>query len=283
MPRINRTLLLAGALSLLAPPMEAQIIRGTVVDAEVTVQTDGSEAKIPITGAEVELLTGGRMEGTRTLTDSMGLFQLSGLGVGVYRLRVSHPAYLPYETGNIEVGREEAVSVEIRLGRVVIPLEPLVVVARTNPTMAGFLERRNTGGFGTFLTREEIEARGTTRATDLLRGLPGIRIKFVRWGVGPTIEMQGSFGPCEPTIFVDGVHTPQLSGSALDDFLLVDRIDGVEVYSSFSSAPAQYLSGICGSILFWTRLGGNEGGEPWGWKRVLVGFGLAFGLILLFH
>ena len=280
MPGEYRTLLLMGVMSLLAPPVEAQTIRGVVVDAGVTVQSGGIETNLPIAGAEVVLLPGGRREGTRTLTDSLGSFRFSLPGGGRYRLSVSHPAFYPYETEGLEVGREEAVSVEIRLGRNVLPLDPLVVVARTNTTLAGFHERRTTGGFGTYLTREEIQARGTTRTTDLLRGLPGIRIQFVRWGVGPTIEMQSSFGPCEPTIFVDGVQAPQLSSSSLNDFLLVDLIEGVEVYSSFSSAPAQYTSGICGSILFWTRRGGREGGEPWSWKRVLLGIGAAAGLIL---
>ncbi|MCJ7627800.1 MAG: Plug and carboxypeptidase regulatory-like domain-containing protein [Longimicrobiales bacterium] len=280
MPRKYRTLILAGLLTLSAPPAGAQVVRGTVVEAEVGVSAEGVETDRPIAGAQVELLTGRGGEETWAVTDSLGSFHLSAPRGGAFRLRVSHPEYLTYEAESIEVGEAETVSIEIRLGRNVIPLEPLVVRARTNNTMAAFHERRTTGAFATFLTREEIDARAAGRATDLLRGLPGVRISFERWGVGPKIEMQGGFGVCEPTIFVDGVRAPQSTESSLDDYLSPERIEGVEVYSSFSTVPTQFLSGMCGVILFWTRPGGREGGEPWGWKRMLLGFGIAVGLIL---
>jgi hypothetical protein len=276
----TQTLLLAGLVTLSASQGEAQVIRGTVLDAEVRLAAGVTETNIPIAQAEVELMTQEGGVGTRALTDSLGSFRLSAPRPGAYRLRVRHPAYLTYDGERIDVGPEEIVDVEIRLGRNVIPLEPLVVRARTNGTLAGFHERRTRGGLATFLTREEIDARAAGRTTDLLRGLPGVRLDFVRWGVGPTIEMQGGFGPCQPTIYVDGVKAPESAGSSLDDFLSPERIEGVEVYSSFSTVPAQYHSGMCGVILFWTRRGDREGGEPWGWKRVLLGLGIAVGLIL---
>jgi hypothetical protein len=79
---------------------------------------------------------------------------------------------------------------------------------------------------------------------------------------------------------VDGLPAPQTAGSNLNDYLTPERIEGVEVFSSFSSVPVQFHSGMCGVILFWTRRGGREGGEPWDWKRMLLGFGIAVGLIL---
>jgi hypothetical protein len=66
----------------------------------------------------------------------------------------------------------------------------------------------------------------------------------------------------------------------LDDFLTPERIEGVEVYTSFSTAPAEFIYGTCGVILFWTRPGGREGGDPWSWRKVLIGLGVAVGLIL---
>ena len=249
------------------------------MDADVRVPMGGVETEMPIPGAEVELVTGEEGEGIWALTDSLGMFRISAPRAGAFRIRVNHPAYVPYEAESVEVGQGETVSIQIRLGRNVIPLEPLVVRARTTPSIAGFHQRRTRGAFGTFITREEVEARAASQTTDLLRGLPGVRINFQRWGVGPSIEMQNGFGSCEPTIYVDGVRAPQSDQSSLNDFLVPERIEGVEVYSSSTSAPAQYTSGMCGVILFWTRRGAREGGEPWGWKRVLIGLGLAVGLL----
>ena len=268
-------------LASVVPAAEAQVIQGIVVEAEAGPTPAGMAARAPVAGATVELLTeGGGGGGPGTTTDSLGRFSLRVPGAGRYGLRVSHPGHRPFQTDSVEVGRGETVSVEVRLGRNVIPLEPLVVTARIPADITGFHRRRLGGGFGTFMTREEIEARAPGRTTELLRGMPGVTIRFERWGVGPTIEMRGGFGTCEPAIFVDGVLAPQYRGSRLDDFLTPDRIEGVEVYSSFSAAPVQYLAGTCGVILFWTRRGDRGNGEPWHWKRVLIGLGAAVALIL---
>lgn len=216
------------------------------------------------------------------MTDSLGRFTLPVPGPGTYGFRVRHPSYVPYDAENVEVGAEETVVVVVRLGRNVIPLDPLIVTARVRSDATGFEGRRAGGGFGTFLTREEIEARAAGRTTDLLRGLPGVTVRFVRWGVGPAIEMRDGFGRCEPAIYVDGILAPQTQGSRVDDFLTPDRIEGVEVYTSFSTAPVQYIMGTCGVILFWTRRGERGEGEPWHWKRVIIGLGAAVALILWF-
>ncbi|MGD8277912.1 MAG: carboxypeptidase regulatory-like domain-containing protein [Gemmatimonadota bacterium] len=255
------------------------MIEGVVVEADAGRPTDVAEAVAPIAGAEVDLLSGRtRLRGTTT--DSLGRFRLQVPVAGRYRLRVRHPTYVPYEADSVVVGNGETVSLEIRMGRNVIPLEPLVVTARIRADMTGFQARMQGAGHGTFITRADIEARGTTRTTDLLRGVAGVTIDFQRWGVSPAILMRSGLGTCEAAIFVDGVLAPQYRGSRLDDFLTPDRIEGVEIYSSFSAAPVQYISGTCGVILFWTRRGNREGGEPWHWKRVLIGAGAAIALIL---
>lgn len=275
MPILLSAFFLSSALS-----AKAQVIRGVVVEADAAVDTEAEFLSSPVPRAEVELLVDENRSGIRTETDSAGFFQLRAPEAGTFRLGVEHPAYLSYQSEPFEIGADEAVVLEVRLGRNVIPLEPLIVTARINSTLADFHSRRTRGGFATFLTREEVEARAAGRTTDLLRGLPGIRIDFQRWGVGPAIEMQGGFGSCEPTIFIDGVEAPQSTSNSLNDFLSPDRIEGVEVYTSHATVPAQFRSGMCGVILFWTRRGGREGGDPWSWRRMLLGFGAAVGLIL---
>ncbi len=265
---------------LVALPASGQIIGGVVVADEDQASPAGTEIRLPVAGAEVELLADGGRTARRAVTDSLGAFSFSELPAGRFGLRVSHADYLPFEAGDIDVRQEEAVSVEIRLAKEAVPLQPLIVTARVNAALAGFHERRTGSAFGTYLTREEVEARGAGFTTDLLRGLPGIRLKFVRWGVGPAIAMQGGFGVCEPTIFVDGVQLSASAGGSLNDFLTPARIEGVEVYSSISTVPAQFHTGTCGVILFWTQRGERGDGKPWGWLRMLLGVGVATGLML---
>ncbi len=286
MPRNRRFGPLLGLVALPAlavggsPQAGAQVLRGTVVEVEAPTPPAGPKAGAPVVGAEVALLGGdGRAEAT-ALTDSLGAFVLAAPRGGSYGLRVTHPAYRPHEARGVEVGTGETVVIEVRLSRSAIPLEPLVVTARMGSALTGFEGRRLGGGLGTYLTREDIDARAASKTTDLLRGIPGVSIEFERWGVGSRIEMRNAFGNCEPAVFADGIRLPLRTGSRLDDVLTPERIEAVEVYTSLSGAPAQYISGHCGVILLWTRRGDREGGEPWHWKRVLLGLGVAVGLIL---
>lgn len=263
------------ALLLGATPVRGQVARGVVLSDE-----SSGTVRIPVEGAQVDLIGPTGDEVDTTTTDSLGVFVFAGLAPGIFGLRVSHVAYRPVETAPFEVGATEAVALEVRLGREAIPLEPLVVTARVSSTLADFHRRRGGAGHGTYLTRSDIETRGAGYTTDLLRGMPGIRLDFVRWGTGPRVEMQSGFGPCEPGIFVDGAEMAGSAAGSLNDFLTPDRIEGVEVYSSLSTVPAQFRVENCGAILFWTRRGDRGEGKPWSWWRLLVGVGSAVGLVL---
>ena len=110
MPRALCVLLLSGILALGAVPAAAQVVRGTVVDNEVTEVVGGVEIHVPVVGAEVELVVeGGGV--VRTVTDSSGVFLLSAPGPGTFGLRVRHPAYLEYEARGIGVAQDEDTSV----------------------------------------------------------------------------------------------------------------------------------------------------------------------------
>jgi hypothetical protein len=262
---------LSGIIALSTPlGASAQVIRGTIVEAE---------ARTPVTDATVELVSSaGR---AATTSDSAGAFMLTLPHGGRYGLRVRHVGFLSYETDSVRVGVGETVHVAIQLGRSVIPLAPLVVTARSEDRLAGF-EARRTFGSGRFLTRADIEARGAAATTDLLRGMPGVTIAPVaRRPSKSLIVMQSSLGRCRAAVWVDGVQVEQFPESTADDVLVPSSIEAVEVYSSFSTAPAQYVSGACGVVMFWTRRGGTDEGAPWRWKRLLAGVGAALLIVLL--
>lgn len=261
-------------MALLAGPASAQQVRGTVVAEGVA----GERA--PVEGARLELRDAVGEVLQEATSDSLGVFEFGGVPPGTLVLHVAHGGYLPFRTEPFALGDGESISLEVRLGREAIPLEPLVVTARVSASVGDFHRRRRGGGFGTYIDRDEVRARAASAATDLLRGVPGVRLHFVRWGVSPAIEMQGGFGPCQPGIFVDGLRMSGAAARNLNDYLTPERVEGVEVYASISTVPAQFQSGTCGVILFWTERGERGDGRPWSWWRTLIGAGTAIGLLL---
>lgn len=249
----------------------AQAVSGVVVD---------EQSRTAVAGAEVELLPERQRDGALARTDSTGRFVLAAPRAGTYRLQVRHAAYVTYQVDSVTIGIGEVVSLEIRMGREAVPIEPLVVTARrTAMYMTGFEDRRRMG-FGRFLTREDFDVHASTRVTDLLRNLQGLSFRSAG-GAGSMIYMRGGTGLCQPAIWLDGVQVRQYPGNTMDDILTPDIIEAVEMYTSVASAPTQYVSGPCGVLMLWTRRGSGAGGQPWQWKKLLLGLGAAAGLLLL--
>lgn len=263
-------IVILATLARMPSPADAQAIRGAVIDA-------GTRA--PVASAELEVMTRGQGEAVRAVTDSLGRFAIVLARGDAYRLRVSHLSYVTYQLDSIQVGTGEVVTLEVRLGQAAIPLEPVIVTGRRVVRMEGFDERRR-AGFGRFLTRDEIDVYAATRTTNLLQNFQGLRIRPIGRS-GSMVLMSGAAGLCQPAIWLDGVQVRQYAGSTLDDILTPASIEAVEVYTSYASAPTQYISGQCGVILFWTRRGSNLEGSPWQWKKVLAGAGAAILVILL--
>lgn len=269
-------LLLAGlAPFLITLPLDAQRLVGHVVE---------EDADRAISSAAIVILNAEGREERSTTSDDSGWFQFAMAAPGPYTIRITHIAYTSYTSEGIELGRGETVEIRVRLGTNVIPLEPLVVTARSASTgrLAEYHRRLEKNAFGRFIVREEIERRPGARVTDLLRTQPGVTIETMRRGPFERnlIAMRGGIGGCLPATYIDGVRVRQSSEAPIDDLLSPDILEGVEIYTVGATAPAQYqATGTCGVVLFWTRQG--ESGRPFSWKRLLIGAG-AVGLALFF-
>jgi hypothetical protein len=262
----------AAALAGVPARVHAQVVRGQVIEAST---------KTAVRGATLELRDARGRSVSRVVSDSLGLFLLTVLNAGTYTLNTTHPAYFPHPADTLEMGPAESLTIEVRLDPAVIPLQPLVVTARARGWLEGFERRRRTGGFGRFLTRKDIDARQASMSTDLLRGIPGVVLTPQRRGP-PLLQMRGTRGLCMPAIWIDGIHIPHYAGgTTIDDALSPQTLDGVEIYNSVSSAPIEYRTGTCGVVLFWTRRGANEEGEPLQWKKVLFGISAAAVIVFL--
>jgi hypothetical protein len=249
--------LAAAALFVLPASAQAQSLRGTVVD-------DTTEE--PVAGAMVTLFVRD-FPLVHSRTDSAGAFLAIPGRAGPFIVRVTHPHYTPIDSLELSAHNGELVTVAIRLGRTVVPLEPLVVTARSESRLGGFEERRRNARFGTFIERSQIQLRPGARTTDLLRAIPSVYVDVPGRGVenpratvsefaprSARLSMRSTVGTCEPAIYLDGVRVQQFEDSSVDDFLRPDMIEGIEIYPAAAGAPSEFSDPTgCGSIVFWSR------------------------------
>lgn len=248
----------------------AQAISGIVVE---------DSTRIPLAGATVSVLRAGAgRAASSVLSDSAGGFRLALERAGAFIVRVSHPSYRPFDSDTIRVQSGEVVTLELRLAREAVALEPLVVTARVDRRLAAFHERARRAGFGRFLTRSDIEQRGATGPVALVRGMPGVRVAYVPACPGcaeeEVIFLRGAVDGCIPTVLIDGMAVRQDATFPLKALLNPNDLEGVEVYTEPGTIPPALggFGGSCGLVAFWTR--SPEGGKLT-WKRVAVAIALA--------
>lgn len=247
------------------------LIGGAVpVAGQVTVtgvvREDGTQRSLP--GVAV-LIEGTKREVT---TDHAGRYRLDApagnrvalfraIGLRPYRLRL-HLIKGDSVTADVVMVREQAAQ----------QLDPVVTTAHpTAPRGIGveaFEERRRLG-FGKFIDSTELRRAEHRRLTDLLRGIPGIRVvSFVEntnrpwdfeWRVaGRKASVDGS--PCWMSVILDGA--PIFRSGSLSPppdfrrgFFEVASLQAVEVYRSAAEVPLEYggPGEQCGLLLLWTR------------------------------
>jgi hypothetical protein len=273
---VYRLCLLSGLL-LIPAAAPGQVIIGRVVE-------EGNRK--PVAGAQVRLVTGrSKVEERTAVSDSAGLFRLGVQAPAQYALRVRHIGFNLLDTPLFSVGPGETLTIEVRLATAAIALDPLVVLARSRDSrLAEFQERLLTHSSGRFITRDQIDRHPTTRTTDLLRSVPGVQLLEVKPRGGSRartlVRVRGGGISCEPALFIDGIAVRQGVDSTIDDLLNPAMLNGVEVYTSTSAAPARYAQqGACGVVLFWTDAG-QVGPNKWSWKFV-IGSGVLAALVAL--
>ena len=256
--------LLGCTLFLPAPVRSQTVIRGVVLEADTTVPI--AAATIELLGPDMEFL--GATESTK-----LGWFQFRLKEDGRYFLRPTHLSYDAIRVDSVRAGKGEIVTVVLRMGRAPIPLEPLVVTARTRHPLAGFYRRAESGGLGKFIRRDYIEMRGGVLPSRLLMMTPGILLERSNDGMSYHITMRGIATRCVPNIYLDGLPVPP-GLTTIDELTSAQAIEGIEVYDSYAMAPDIFpypMDGYCGVVAFWSR---RDARRPltWGaWKQSLLG------------
>ena len=128
--------------------------------------------------------------------------------------------------------------------------------ALRSPLGLGGFDDRRARGLGTFVTREEIERRHTSRLSDVLRGRRGvILVRTPTGGFGVRFSIaSGRQRRCIPDLWLDGQRA---RGMELDD-IPANTVEGIELYATIASVPFQFSTGgtgmeRCGTIVVWSR------------------------------
>ncbi|HSR40644.1 MAG TPA: carboxypeptidase regulatory-like domain-containing protein, partial [Longimicrobiales bacterium] len=223
-------LLGAGVAPLVPPGLAAQEPPDTVLrsPAEVVGAVVDVESGAPVDGASVTLspLAGGR-DVSPVLADSTGTFAFPALEAGRYRIHIVRIGYRAL-VDTIALAGNSEIRVRASMVPAALDLEPLVVTAvRRTPAFMREFERRRRRGFGSFITREEIEEQMPFATSDLFRRLPGMRVVPRGATGGPGLVMRGR---CRPQLYIDGI--PAWNEVSIDLALHPDDIEAIEVYST---------------------------------------------------
>ena len=234
-----------------AAPALAQSARVRVVGS---VQ-DGLGAPVPA----AEVAAGEQ----RTRTNDSGRFEFGGILEGALTLSIRRIGFVPRTVDTMVVAIADAAGapmfeLSIVLTALPVDLDPVKAVANRDLSKLGEFERRRSRGFGSFVTREQIEKRRPVYLSDMLRHLPGLVISTSTGGYTVRIGRAGQRTGCRPDYYIDGVHAP---GFELD-LIPPQDVDGIEIYRGPATIPPDYrhrTSG-CGVIAVWTY----DPGDPHG-------------------
>ena len=225
-------------------PSATGTLKGTVRNA----------AGVPIGGAQLRVQFRPGVAPARAESDDNGDFTLLKVPIGTAWLVARRIGFRP-DSVSVTIGTEAAVNATVRLERIAVELATVRVLGRRDLTghLSGFYQRMEYGN-GRFFTASDLDRRNTTRLTDVLRLVPGLRIETR--GFTNSVRMRGS--RCAPLVWLD--NQPLYAGEIDLDNFDARSFDGVEVYSGASSVPVEFqgnqrMSSACGTIVLWSKRG----------------------------
>jgi outer membrane receptor protein involved in Fe transport len=246
---VVRNWAIATALAFLAESGVARAQRPAGTGMLFGVVRDSSGARV----GNVEVQIVGAL--SAAVSNDSGAYRIAGLDAGTLRVRFRHLGYAP-ETTSVMLGAGERRELSFTLSRVVATELGAVVIADRLQGKMGPFNTRRARGVGTFITREQIEARHAVSLSELLRYVPGVGVQQRMAGEPQPVQMRRSVsstigGNCTVRLYVDG---QRYENGNVDDFHPTS-VEGIEVYRSASEIPADFRAAdaTCGIISIWTR------------------------------
>ena len=239
--RLRHPLLLA-VLALLAtafPTGLAAQRRGTITGVV-------SDAGTGRAVAEAKVTVRGRRD--PVTTDSAGRYRLPDVPPGTLILQVRKVGHAD-ATRIVEVEAGSTSTMDVALASASTLAEVVVTERPASPRRFDEFEQRRKKGRGQYLGRGEIEKANAMNVPNLLRNMRGVRLECS--GITCAVRMARSEGvDCPPEYWLDG-----RPNNSFGPTIPVSDLEGVEVYTGPSEAPAEFLSGnaACGIIVLWTK------------------------------
>jgi hypothetical protein len=264
----------------LPPDIEAtvQATRADVMTGEVTVSTAGGQLAFEdlrlatsrsgrrsgvvrgiVRSLDDEPLGGARVEapvnGAYSVTRSNGTFRLDSVPTGTQSIVVRQLGFQPISL-TVNVTAREPTDMNVALGPTANIMDTVLVTARRNSALEqqGFF-RRQRSGWGTYITREDVDKRQPMFLTDLLTNVSGVRV--VRTASGTIVRsaantsLVGGSGGCT-RLWVDGAQWGTVMPGDIDTAVYPSELAGVEVYRPGDVPPKFAGFGQCLTIVVWS-------------------------------
>jgi len=189
--------------------------------------------------------------GPEQLSSADGAFRFEKIPPGLHEVTVERIGFATVRD-SVEIEFGTRVDLDIRLAAQAVPLEPITIVVRSLVLERTGFYKREGRGLGTFITRQDIEARTPVTSSDLLRRVPGVRLVRGRFSEQIAIGR----GNCPYRFIIDGARIN--AGFSIDE-MPPNWFEGLEVYQGPSQVPMEFAAGpaepnaSCGLIVIWTR------------------------------
>lgn len=233
-----------------------------------------------MSGVEVRLQGADPTRPLVTLSDDSGRFEFHAVPAGSLTLVARRIGYAVH-TQSLVVAESGSRDLRITLKAIPQQLDTVAVVrkgevpARYGPSsrMHEFYRRRARER-GRFFTREDIEASGRSKLTDLLRTVPGARVTtqpgnlaevgFARCAGPVRLAQSGRLesvasgqrgaGP-SVALYINAMRVDTVSLRQTLSELDLAEIEAIEVYRGVSELPVEAMGNACAAIFVWTRFG----------------------------
>ncbi|HVX41116.1 MAG TPA: carboxypeptidase regulatory-like domain-containing protein [Gemmatimonadaceae bacterium] len=252
------------AVPLVVLPLAAASLHGQQSSASLVGWIRDSSGT-PVANAQIEILRASpasafvRIVGSGRTNDS-GWFAVRSLVPSAITVRIRRFGFQPQEFDfTLHDAKVDSVSVTMpQSARLLAAVRTDASVERRKKDLEGFYRRR-AKGYGTFITRDDIEARHTNTLSDMVRDLPGIRVVHAGTGrQGVRFDLSNAKAiDCPPQYWIDGRRVPNTD---IDDYPATD-VEGIELYAGPASTPLEFSQTAsrytCGTIVIWTRIPGT--------------------------
>jgi carboxypeptidase family protein len=246
---------ISGRITAQSPPPNAAILVGRVLDAVDSGAI--ANAGVQIVGTTLDVRSDGR-----------GYYRISGVPTGAHEIEVRSFRYKPIKRALTFVAGD-SVRLDIYMEHVPQLLSEMVVHGRALRVPNGFeaIYARGARGWGTFITREQIDSINPRDVKTMFEGIKGVFVDqngvFFNRCYG-NAAMGAELGE----LWIDGdrVTKFQTGGrTAVDTRGMNDyledipprEIQAIEVYTSSVDIPAEFTSGgsPCAVIAVWRKRG----------------------------